>query len=277
MLLARPFDALLFGAPLAAYLAGRHRHEAPRLARAAASSLLGFVPFVVVLLAYDARVTGSALRLPIPASDPLNTFGFGLRRLLPDQPAGLYTFGTAVEALRDNVSGLFSWLPGGVLLVALASAGCLLRGRRPERLLLLALTLSFPIGYLVWWATTWSALGATNGIGPHYYLPLLAPLAVLAASSLDRLARIHRFVPGVALVACIGIAIPSLGPKIEQQRVVNFIHDQVAGSLPPGLPTPSVVVVRDGDDSQYVAVPHQFLADDVELRQDVLYAAPQGD
>jgi hypothetical protein len=276
VLLARPFDVFLFGFPVAVYLGGRHWRERSKLARAAGSGLLGFGPFVVVLLAYDTRVTGSALRLPIPASDPLNTFGFGLRRILPDQPPGLYTFGTAMEAMRDNVSGLVSWLPGGVLLVALALAGCLLRGRRPERLLLLALTVSFPIGYLVWWATTWSALGATNGIGPHYYLPLLAPLAVLAASSLDRLARVHRFLPGVALVACIAIAVPSLGPKIEEQRVVNFIHDQVAGSLPPRMPTPAVVIVRDGDDSQYVAVPHQFLADDVQLHQRILYAAPRG-
>ncbi|HEY2332585.1 MAG TPA: glycosyltransferase family 39 protein [Acidimicrobiales bacterium] len=75
VLLARPFDVFLFGFPVAVYLGGRHWRERSKLARAAGSGLLGFGPFVVVLLAYDTRVTGSALRLPIPASDPLNTFG----------------------------------------------------------------------------------------------------------------------------------------------------------------------------------------------------------
>src|SRR5262249_8075118 len=150
-------------------------------------------------LAYNAHVTGNPLQTPLSASDPLNRFGFGERRILPGQGLIDYSFPKALTALGENVRAVPSWLLGGAGLILLAAIAMLRPTRRARRLVLVALVVAFPAGYLFWWATSLSASNAANGIGPHYYLPVFAPIAALAASTLT-LVWVRRRVFAIALL-----------------------------------------------------------------------------
>lgn len=274
-LLNRSFDAVVFAVPVVAYLAVRGRREPVRLVRSLARAAAGGMPFVIVFLAYNAAVTGDPLLAPLAATDSLNTIGFGWRRMLSDQPAVYYGPGEAFEAMRDNLAGVPSWLPGGAVLIGLAVLGAVSSRRRPERLLLLVLIATFPISHLFWWGTALSDKGATNGIGPHYYLGMVSPLVILAAAAVVSAVR-RASATGAVVVALALAVLPSLGDKIDGQRRVTDEFDRVDGLIPDALPEPSAVIVRHSVDDTYISGSYQFLRNDLDLRQRVLFTAPVG-
>ena len=102
ILLTRPFDAVLWGAPLFAYAAVHLVAEMGTLWRAAWWIAVGFTPFVAFTLFYNHRVTGSFTQFPITAKDPLDTFGFGARQLMPIGEIFDYTIGRAVRSVLHN-------------------------------------------------------------------------------------------------------------------------------------------------------------------------------
>src|SRR4051794_2211580 len=81
--LTRPFDAVLWGVGATAYLLWRRRHRLRTLLPVAGWLALGAAPFVLAAVAYNAAVVGGPLSFPNTASDPLDTFGFGARRIMP--------------------------------------------------------------------------------------------------------------------------------------------------------------------------------------------------
>jgi len=181
-LLNRPFDVVLVLLPLMLFVAVRQR-RAPRalLARSAWAGL-GAAPLVAVLVAYCWYVTGSPTRLPLSASDPLDTFGFGQRRILPSEKSFLFTRHLAADALGDTLRAAPSWYFGGLALIALAVVGLFAPRRRPERLLLLATTVAVLAGYFFWWGSAFAVPGLRNGLGPHYHLSGFTPVVILAAA-----------------------------------------------------------------------------------------------
>lgn len=97
-LLTRTFDVVLVGLPLVLLVVLRYRHQLRRLGRGIAWSGVGAAPMVGLLLAYNAAVTGSPLRMPLPAVEPLDTFGFGMRRIMPGDPLTPYGIRRAISA-----------------------------------------------------------------------------------------------------------------------------------------------------------------------------------
>ncbi len=282
--LARSFDVVLVAAPVAAYLLARHRRTPRRLGRSCAWAVVGGVPFLAVTLAYNAAVTGAPLRMPLPATDAMDRLGFGPRRIMPRLRIYEYTPADAWDALVEQARVMPSWTFGGALLLALALLGLFAGSRRPERFLLLGVVLAFPVGYFPFWGSFYAPtrLGTLNGLGPLYWLPPLAVLAVLAAGGTESvlgwlLARGRR--PTVAatmaltVVACSLTAL-NLRDKIEFHRDVTRGYATVAALVPPPeqLRTPATVIIP----GSYVGNPYPFLRNDPSLDNPITYAAARG-
>ncbi|WP_225438279.1 DUF6541 family protein [Candidatus Frankia nodulisporulans] len=305
-LLLRPYDAVLVLAAVVVFALVRLRRT-PRVAvRRTGWALLGVAPFVVLLLAYCAWVTGSPVRMPLSASDPLDRFGFGPRRILPSEPTFAFGRRLAVRATWQTLTAAPGWLFGGPLLVASAAVGVLVRPRRAQRLLLVAMAALVVAGYLFWWGTAFALPGVRDGIGPHYHLGAVTPVVILAADGARRLwalaaralarvlsaSPVRRIPPawrgmplartGQTLIAVGTVAVAvlltlgPLPPKLAGQRWVNDHDALLRALLPERFPGPAVVVVTPDRPSRYTQVPYQVLRNDPGLHDRVLYAADLG-
>ena len=127
ILLTRPYDAVLWGLVLVVGAAACHRLDGLR--RLWPVVLTG-LPFVVATLAYNLRVTGHALTFPIVAADPLDTFGLGTRRLMPDFRPVHYGFGLATWSTAKNSFFFVVFLAGSAVTIVLALFGAWQRRRR---------------------------------------------------------------------------------------------------------------------------------------------------
>ncbi|HYH50936.1 MAG TPA: glycosyltransferase family 39 protein, partial [Acidimicrobiia bacterium] len=174
-LFSRPFDTLLFAAPLGGWwLVGRGA-TGRRLAREARWLALGGAAPAAAMMWYCRLATGSYLRLPFTLTDPTDTLGFGLRRMFPGQVPIDYT---PVEAIQGAVrlGGLTGvWVFGGFALMALAVTGWRSASGPARWLGFVAVTV--PLGYGFFWgsygSTQW---GGPWRYGPFYWLPVLVPL-----------------------------------------------------------------------------------------------------
>lgn len=217
ILLTRPLDAVLWAAPFAAYLTYVHRKSWSTLVRPALWVGAGFGPLLVLTLAYNAHVTGSPTEFPITATDPLDTFGFGIRRIMPLWTPVNYTVERAFRGAGRNLFYLPFFAFGAWLGVVAGAVGLWLRRRDRTTLLLLALGASFPIGYFFFWGIYLS--GARVGLtGPIYYIPLYAPLSIFIATAVVGAWR-HRRAWGIGVVAALVVAtIPFLLVKADDNR-----------------------------------------------------------
>ncbi|MDQ1633332.1 MAG: hypothetical protein QOJ32_141 [Frankiaceae bacterium] len=279
-LLTRTFDVFVAGLPLVLLLAGRFRHEARRLARAVGWSAVGALPLVVLLLAYNAAVTGSPVRMPLPAVEPLDTFGFGLRRIMPGDPLTPYHGRRAVLATAHNLALVPKWSAGGLLLALLAILGAVLVRRRLETLFLLAVVLAFPACYFFFWGSYITSQGIGQVIGPFYYTTAFVPLAMLAAQGLVAIADAvprRTAIPALAAVAAVAVVLTTLNMKPLQQfhAEKRRNQDRLLALIPPRaqLRTPAVVLVQMPYGSRYVGVSQPYLDNDPRLRNPVLFAA----
>jgi hypothetical protein len=206
-LFARPFDAVLFGAPLIVwFVVARGASPLDRPARVAWFAG-GAAPPTAAMLLYFRLATGSALRPPFSLLDPLDAVGFGARRMIPFEAPLDYGLGLGWRAFATHGLLLGFWVFGGLLLIVLAVAGLRGTSRSSPLVPLAATALSVPVGYVLFWGT-YNALswGAPFSLGPYYWMPVLLPLAVLGA-------RGHRLLADreacVARAAVIGMVVLS--------------------------------------------------------------------
>jgi hypothetical protein len=220
LFLPRPFDAVLWGGALGAYAVVASWGAWRRLARAAVIGALAFAPFIVVTLAYNRAVTGSATQFPFTAKEPLDTFGFGARRLMPDTPVTNFTWRESVRGELRNAFYLPQFLVGAWLGVAVAVVGLWLRRRERSTLALLAIMAAFPAGYAVFWGIRLSSFYAFLS-APLYFLPLFVPLCILIATVILALWR-HRRALGVGLaVLLLVVTAPFLVSRLRSNHAVS--------------------------------------------------------
>jgi hypothetical protein len=295
-LLIRPFDAVLVVAPLVVFAVARMWRTPKTLLARSGWGVLGAAPLVAVLLAYCWHVTGSPLRLPQTASDPLDTFGFGPRRILPTESSFVFGHRLAVQALWATLKAAPSWYFGGLGLIALAVVGLCAPGRRAERLLLAATTGAILTGYFFWWGSAFAMPGLRDGLGPHYHLAGFTPVIVLAAAGARWLwtliperrgvrqpahrARPARFVRLVALTLTaagfVALTAQTIPGRIDVQRGVNSGNAFLDAMIPDELPGPAVVVVSPPVPSRYTEVPYHTLRNTPDLDGPIVYAADLG-
>ncbi|EFC83586.1 hypothetical protein [Parafrankia sp. EUN1f] len=237
-LLIRPFDAVLVLLPVFGLVLVRARQWSKPAVRLGALSGarawewvrvrvrtmahragwvgIGALPFVLVAAAYCWYVTGSPLRMPLSASDPLDRFGFGPRRILPSEPSFLFTRRLALDALRETLAAAPSWLFGGTVLVGLAAAGLFAPRRRPERIMLVVTAGVVLGGYSFWWGSAFAMPGLRNGLGPHYHLAAFTPVVILAAEGARWLWDLSR-----RLTEWLGLAGRAVGERAVAGRAVG--------------------------------------------------------
>ncbi|WP_322778675.1 glycosyltransferase family 39 protein [Frankia sp. Cas4] len=303
--MARPFDAVLVAVVGVLFVTARFvraRFATARFAtagqrpRPVAAMLrdlgwvgLGGLPFVVAVAAFCRHVTGSMRTLPLAASDPLDRFGFGERRMLPSEPTFAFTGHVALDALRETLAAAPGWLFGGTALVVLAGVGLLAGlaagGRRAGHLLLAITALGVFAAYFFWWGSAMAVPSLRNGLGPHYHMVALSPVVILAGSGACLLwravpGRLPRPVAipvagvcGLALVAVTAVGVPA---KVNVQRYVNAVDGYVLDLIPDNFDGPAVVIVTPPTPSRYTQVPYQFLRNSPDLSDQVLYAADLG-
>jgi hypothetical protein len=238
----RGFDAVLWGLPLLAFLVRRGAPLGESLRRLGLAAA-GAAPFGLLYLAYNTATMGSPTRPAFSSAGSHDTFGFGPRASydVPGRPVGGldFTLPGALRSARAAGAALPDWSFGWYLGIALAVVGVVVHRREATTWLLLALGAAFPAGYLFWWGTMNATdFGLHRVLGPFYWLPLCAPLAVLTALGIETVVartseRAPRVVPLVAAAALVVMAVvPMWRMWPEVNRSANarnaFVYDRMA-------------------------------------------------
>ena len=181
----RPYDAVLWAVAIGGYTVFTTWREWRRQGVALALVTLGFLPFLVLQLVQNRIVTGSFTQFPFSAKEPLDAFGFGFRRLLPDVPGVDYTIKEAIRGVTTSGRSVPEFLVGSYVGVVLTGVGLWLRRRDRTTFLWLGLIVVFPAGYFVFWGSRLASHFAFLS-GPVYLVPLFVPLCVFVATALSR-------------------------------------------------------------------------------------------
>jgi 4-amino-4-deoxy-L-arabinose transferase-like glycosyltransferase len=269
--LTRPFDAVLWGLGATAYLLWRRRRRWRTLLPVAGWLALGAAPFLLASFAYNAAVVGGPLSFPNTASDPLDTFGFGDRRIMPGFGTTEFGLVEALEGSYKNVKAFRTFLFGGFLGMGVAAVG-IWRVRHDRRLLpLLTLSAAFPIGYLAFWGIHVSSLASLHS-SPIYYIPLYATVSILMAVTLRAIWRRWRLA-AVGLVAVLALAtVPGIDDGLTVNQRISRSQEPLEQAAPP--PGRSLVFVEDS--GPYLLFTNPFVANDPDMDGRTLYAVDRG-
>jgi 4-amino-4-deoxy-L-arabinose transferase-like glycosyltransferase len=266
--LTRPYDAVLWAVAFSVAALLHDRRHRRAVLRAISVTGAAALPFVLVALAYNRRVTGGWLEFPITTADPLDTFGFGRKRLMPTFEVTDYGPGTALRATAKNAVLLPWFLVGTYVGLGLAALG-LWQRRREGAIGALLVALVFPLGYFVFWGTHLSSLAARIS-GPIYLIPLYAPLCLLAASALVSLWDRRRRLAHVALVLLIVATVPAAATRFDVNHDISAQQAAWRASVD-GVATPALVIVADT--APYLLYLNPFSSNGPDLGDDVLYAS----
>jgi hypothetical protein len=244
----RPFDAVLVGAPVGAWLAVRAARA--RDWRAPAIVALAAAPFAVAWLAYNAVATGDALTPAFAVDAPNDTFGFGRRASWEATGATFvdgavdYTPASAARTVVTFVAITPLWIAGGAVTLALVGAAMVLGRRDPRRWVLLASVALTVVAYFFWWGTeNFVHFGLHTALGPAYWLVALGPVAGLAALGARDLMRIRRDHPqrrrllrlgGAAFALMTVPGIVYLGAHVDGVRDARAEQLDTVDAAPPG-------------------------------------------
>ncbi len=220
LFLVRPYDAVLWAGALGLYAIIANWGRWRVIVRAAVISAVAFLPFLVLTLVYNRAVTGRFTEFPFTAKEPLDRFGFGLRRLMPRTPLTDFTYEESIRGELRNAFYFPRFLVGAWLGLAVALVGLWLRRRQRSTLALLGLAAVFPVGYSVFWGIRLSSFYAFLS-APLYFIPAYVPACILIGTVILALWR-HRRVYAVALCAAlVAVTIPFAYSRLESNRAVS--------------------------------------------------------
>ena len=270
--ITRPFDAVLWTVAVVGTVAWSRRREPQAIVRAAVALGIGFAPLLVATLAYNRHVTGSFGQFPITAADPLDTFGFGARRIMPTFHSADYT---VIQAFRSSAKQAFLlpfFMMGSYVLAAVAGSG-LWRGRKETGTrLLVAIMVAFPVGYFFFWGVYVSS--ATMPLsGPIYFIPLYAVIAIAGAAELRRLWIHRRRLARGLVITMVIVTIPVALDRIDVNRRISEAQLPWKRSSAAVAPNSLVFVWRSGD---YLMFLNPYSANRPHLDGPVVYAADLG-
>jgi hypothetical protein len=302
LFLTRQFTALTvglsFGVGLMVLYWWTARRDQPGLRpmlhlRAPALRLLLFAaPFVLVLLGYQAALTGNPFTDPRLLYWPYDRVGFGpgygesqnVFAFVPtnvgpaqvwyDDPAqpprgnspslGLYNLGRNLGALHES---LFAWPP--LLTLSFVWLAFLLRRPSAADWALLLVAVAVAGGYIGFWA-------AGIAYGPRYFYAALPSLVILSARGIGALATAtDRRVATVVVLALAAYGLASLPSTIEQYRGYNFVNAQERVAIEARVERPALVLatVSETDWWEYGSL---FSGNTPWLDGEVIYARDLG-
>jgi hypothetical protein len=267
--MTRPYDAVLWAAAFGGYALLRQRSRIGAIARSVAWGAVGALPLVVATLAYNRHVTGGWLAFPITTADPMDTFGFGPKRLMPTFEIVDYGVGKALKATAKNFFVLPWFLVGSYIGAAAALAGLWQRRREPSTLALLLVCAVFPLGYFVFWGTHLSSL-ASRISGPIYLVPLYAPICLLTASVVVRWWSTRRRLAHGLLAALLLGTVPAAVTRFDVNRDISLQQVPWRESVE-SIDDRAIVFVADT--APYLLFINPFSANAPDLDGRILYAA----
>jgi hypothetical protein len=226
---ARPYDALLFAVPLGLLFVRLNvspSRDFKGLVKQSGWILAGFLPMLSLVLIYNNHFTGHPFRFPFLLWDPTDTIGFGIRGI---HGSVLYNLSLAIQALLSNLLQLSVWIFGGIILLGLVLWRVFANPIRWPDFALLLLLFIFPVGYFFFWGSYLVAItGVIQYLGPFYYLPVLAPLAILGAQGLRNLFKRHlgmaQFVSVIMILVNCGLLFWHLTQGYARTRENQIIY-----------------------------------------------------
>lgn len=280
---ARPYDAALFAPALLLALmaparAGNgQRTDLRAVTRTAGFVCLGALAPVAALLAFNQAMTGDVLRLPFHLLEPRDAPGLGLRRALPSEPYLDYTLGKALSSLGRNLLLVSVWSAGGLLGCGLAVVA-FVRRRVPHAAVTLAILGIWPIGYALFWGSYVASFlwdGALF-LGPFYYLPMVAALAIPAGIALDDLWRWRPHLAVAAAAGAAGLVVALVAPRLAEQDDRSEQRSEVADAVADEVEPPALVFVPPLY-GPFLQNPMSFLRNTPTVDGPVIYALDRGD
>lgn len=207
MVMTRNYDAVVWAVVVGGFVLGTEWRRWRELVRMAPPFLAGILPLVAFQLWHNAHLTGSPLEFPITVADPLDTFGFGYKRLMPGLAPYDYRPMAALRGTAKNAFFTPWFLVGSYLGAAIAALGVGVCAKARSTWLLVAMGVAFPLAYFPFWGTHVSSL-TTRISGPIYSIPAYVPLCILMAQGLVWAAKRFPRTTAVAVVAMVAITIP---------------------------------------------------------------------
>jgi hypothetical protein len=270
--MTRPFDAVLWALAFGGYVVFAYWHHWARLARAAGWLAVGAAPPFVATLFFNHAVTGSFTQFPITAADPLDTFGLGQRRIMPQWPPFQYTLWQMVKGMGRNTVFLPIFLFGSYLSVAVVLVGLWLRRRDRTTVALLALALVFPLGYLTFWGLYLSATTA-NLSGPIYFMPVFATLSILIATVILAAWRRRRALGVLLVVVLLAATAPFLVNRLNINHKLSALQQPWQHVTDPIKHPALVFVARSGP---YLMHLNPFSSNSPNLDGRIVYSTDHG-
>jgi hypothetical protein len=276
---ARPYDAALMGVAMAAagvVVERRRTGQWQRLAPLAGLAALGALGPLLALLAFNQAMTGDPLDLPFRILEPRDGPGLGLRRSLPTDGYVDYTLDRAASSLARNLLLVSAWGAGGLLGACLAVA-TLVRRRLRGGPLVIAVLVVWSVGYALFWGSYVAAFlwdGALF-LGPFYYLPMVAMLAIPAGVALDDLWRWRAPVAAVAVLGAGALTLAVVVPRLAEQHDRSQPRSELADVVEREVDGPALVFVPSVY-GPFLQNPLSFLRNQPGLDGRVLYAVDRG-
>jgi hypothetical protein len=270
--LTRPYDAVLWGAAFAVFALIRERSRWTRVVGRFVLCGATALPLVVAALAYNRHVTGGWLRFPISAADPMDTFGFGPKRLMPTFEVVDYSLSKALRATAKNAFVLPWFLAGSYVGLVAAGVGLWQRRREQSSIALVLIGAVFPLGYVVFWGNHLSSMAARIS-GPIYFVPLYPPICLLIASVVVRWWTLRRRLAHVLLAALVVGTIPASVSRFQVNQEISRQQAPWRTSVA-SIRGRAIVVVADT--APYLLYLNPFSSNGTDLDGRILYAADAG-
>ncbi len=274
ILITRQFDALLWAAAFGIPIVVQHRRSVASLLRAVPWFAIGALPLTFLTLAYNHRMTGNFAKFPVTVKDPLDTFGFGTRRIAPQFGEVDYGPVQAVKGTLKNGFYLLLFALGGLVALPVALLGWWQRRRETWTWPIVAVGIAFPVGYFGFWGTNVSSITSRIS-GPIYFVPLYAVLAVFVAQVIVAAGR-RRRPAGIALAAVLVCAgLPLAINRVDTNHRISAAQEpwERASRDVEALEDDSLVFVADS--GPYLMFLNPYSANSPDLDGPVLWATEQ--
>ena len=248
--IGRPYESVLvLGPALIWLLIARDPRRARResLWSLAGSAAVGAAIPVGLFLAYSRVVTGRWIAYLYTAWSPQDRLGFGWRALTPSGTGAIdFDIRTGIESTLSHLELFALWGPLSLLGLGFAGLAAWSGRRRSDVRLLLVVALAVPLGYLGNWAIlhAGSSWDGSPRFGPMYFVPVVAPTAVLVTIGVRWVVDSYRpiGVPLIALAAvltCVTL-VPPVRTAVAETSARQRAYRAVLDALPSGR---SVLVV----------------------------------
>lgn len=268
----RPYDGVLWGLAFGAYAIVVHRQWWRDLVRPFVVVGGAALPLVAATLLYNRHVTGSLSQFPITAADPMDTFGFGRRRLMPGFPIAEYTPASGIRAVAKHAFFLPWFLFGSYLGVAVAGIGLWAARRQQGMVAVLLVGAVFPLGYVPFFGTQ-ESVKFTRLAGPYYYLPLFACLAILMAGVVRRLRERNALAAGGLVLVLVLATLPVARSRLDVNHRLSA-RQEVWRSSTASIDGRALVFVADAQ--RYLIFANPFSSNHPGLDDRILFAVDEG-